>query len=379
MAFGIYLHYPFCRNLCSYCDFYKESFQPDLEKRFWKTVITETQLAAGECDSTASCVTTIYIGGGTPSLANVGGLAEWLNTLSRCLSVADDAEFSVEMNPESVALENLRTLKGLGVNRPIFGIQSFNLALLRRLQRQHCPHDSYRAIYLANALGFINFGADLIFGLPGQTSRMLSADLDQLLKLQPPHISFYQLTLEPGTKLAEWVARGKIQASDQELNLAFYRAGLEQMTEAGYRRYEVSSFAKPGFECRHNLAYWTGEEYMGLGPSAHSFLGGRRLANEVNLGEYLASIEAGRRPLSVDMSGPEERMTEAIMLGLRTAQGISRTAFSARFGTDLESRLNSEQYAMFVESGHLVPDRGRLRLSDEGILLAEEITRRLLK
>lgn len=379
MALSLYLHYPFCSNNCSYCDFYKQLYDLTMESRFYDALGTETRLAGEWVKSRELQISTIFVGGGTPSLTNLDMFADWLTLLRSLFEVPDDIEFSFETNPESVDLTNLGVLKDLGVNRPVFGIQSFNSRLLNVLGRRHNPHHSQRAIYYASALGFRNFGVDLIFALPGQTSRMLSDDIDQIIDLEPPHISFYQLTVEEGTPLAEYVRAGKLSLPDHQLSLAMYRGGCERLAEAGYARYEVSSFARPGFECRHNLGYWQGSEYLGLGPSAHSFVGGQRFSNYPDLEAYIDKLERNELPREVDQSGVDERMTEAIMLGLRTAQGISRARFSERFGVPIESKLDRRQYELFIKSGHLLPDKGSLRLSDEGILLADEITRRLIK
>jgi len=378
MPFGLYLHYPFCRNRCSYCDFYKELYDQGLEKRFFDALNTETDLAASRYASGRK-ITSIFIGGGTPSLASRDLLTDWWERLNRRFEISRNLEFSIETNPESVTLDLLEFYRDLGVNRPLFGIQSFNRRSLKLLDRRHRPHDSHRAVYHANALGFDNFGVDLIYGLPRQRSKSLAGDLDQIIDLEPPHISFYQLTVEPGTVLARRLSSGELRLPDQELVHGMYRGGVQQLTESGYNRYEVSSFARPGFECRHNIGYWEGDEYLGLGPSAHSFIEGVRFANRDDVGVYLEELRAGRLPHLIDESGAEERMTEAIMLGLRTSQGINRRRFSQRFGVKLEERLDRSQYRILVESGHLLPERGRLRLSDEGFYLADEITRRLLK
>ena len=378
MPFGLYVHFPFCRNFCSYRNFYKELHDSHLEKQFFKALINETELAAEELVSSDAEVSSIFFGGGTLSLISHESLADWLEHLKRYFKVSDNFEFTLEFNPESTTCENLTALKDVGVNRPIFGIQTFDRGLLKILNRKHTPHHGHRAIYYGNALGYTNFGIDLIYGIPTQTSRMLSADLDQLLDLEPPHISFYQLTLEPGTELTAKVASGRLKMPDQELILAMYRGGSEKFSEAGYVRYEVSSFSKPGYECRHKLGYWEGNDLLGLGPSAHSYIDGKHFANTSNLSRYIEQLKAGKLPRVADSTGAEKRMTEAITEGLRTARGISRSRFSDRFGVPIETRFNREQYRQLVESGHLLPDRDTLRLSLEGILQAEEITRRLI-
>jgi oxygen-independent coproporphyrinogen-3 oxidase len=379
MAFGIYLHYPFCTNLCSYCDFYKERFAPEVEQRYFSAVLQETELALTSLLPKRQQLNSVYIGGGTPSLVNTEFIEQWVGVVKRHLNIAPDLEFSFECNPESVSGEKLARLGQLGVNRPVFGVQSFDRGQLALLGRGHDPHHTYRAVYLANALGFSNFGCDLIFGLPGQNSDDLCRDVDQLLDLEPPHVSFYQLTIEPGTLLEQRVLTGAVRLPDDELMLALYQGGAERLSEAGYTRYEVSSFARPGFECRHNQNYWEGGDYLGLGPAAHSFVNGQRLFNPSDLASWMRIVTSGRLALKADESGMDQRMIEAVMLGLRTSKGINRAGFSQRFGQALEQRLNTEQYNLLVESGHVVPDRGYVRLSDEGLLVADEITRRLLR
>ncbi|HUV31775.1 MAG TPA: radical SAM family heme chaperone HemW [Acidobacteriota bacterium] len=379
MSLGLYLHFPFCHNRCLYCDFYKELHDPALESRFYEALRIETELAAVQSGTSDHEVATIYVGGGTPSLTSLELFGTWLRQVKSVFHVSPQVEFSFENNPEFVIPELLAGLKDLGVNRPTFGVQSFNPRLLHLLDRRHSPDDCHRAIYLANTLAFENYGVDLLFGIPHQTSKLLSADLDQLVDLDPPHISFYQLTVEDGTPLQEDVRVGRLTVPGDELTTAHYRAVTETLRDAGYERYEVSSFAKPGCECKHNLRYWTGDDYLGLGPSAHSFIQGRRFANRRSVTDYIDSLARGRRPLVVDESGTEQRMLETIMLSLRTARGINRRRFRQRFGHSLEERLDRTQYDMFVESGHLIPDRGSLRLSDDGILVADEITRRLIR
>ncbi len=379
MPVQLYVHFPFCKNKCSYCDFYKELYEAGRERRFYTALKRETELVARGLSGTKREISTIYVGGGTPSMTNIELFADWLELLRELFVVPSGIEFSIEHNPETVTREKLEYFKLLGCNRPVFGIQSFNLKLLRVLARKHDPRSSHRSVYLANALGFENFGVDMIYALPGQTSKMMSSDLDHLLDLEPPHISLYQLTVETGTPLAAKVQAGKLKMIDQELAMAMYRGACEKMAEMGYVRYEVSSFAKPGYECKHNLGYWEGADYIGLGPSAHSFIDDRRYYNKPDTVEYLKALEKGERPIVSDQSGLEQRMVEAIMLGLRTARGINRRQFASRFGRPLEERFDRRQYDIFVESGHLIPDRGNLRLSEEGILLADEITRRLLK
>lgn len=379
MPFGLYLHFPFCCHECSYCGFYKESYDRSREGEFFRALMKETELAAARYAAHDPQIISVYVGGGTPSLTAIELFTDWLSLLRSLFDVPEGIEFTLESNPESATLETLEAFRELGVNRPVIGVQSFDVKLLSLLGRRHQPHDSQRVVYQVNALGFRNFGVDLIYGLPGQTSRMLSADLDQLIDLNPPHISFYELTVKEGTRLCDQVASGEVRMPDRELTRAMYRGGTTRLQDAGYARYEVCSFAKPGFEGRHNSDHWDGMDYLGLGPSAHSFMRKEQAANPSSLSDYVDILAEGRLPAMVDDSNSTERMTEAIMLGLRTTQGISRSRFSRRFGVPVEDRLDREQYELLLESGHLVSGRNRLRLSEEGISLAGQIAHRLLR
>ena len=379
MSLGLYLHYPFCKNLCAYCDFYKLPYNSTHEKNYFRALEIETSLTAEKYDGYDKNITTIFVGGGTPSLVNPDLFASWLEKLKILFTIDRKVEFSLECNPDSITLEKLEILKNLGVNRPTFGIQSFNTRLLHLLDRQHNPHHSQRAVYYANALGFTNFGCDMLFGLPGQSNRMLSSDLKMAIELKPPHISFYQLTIEDNTPLAARIADGSLKMPDTDTMQTFYKIGYNLLTDAGYTRYEVSSFAQPGFECKHNLGYWRGETYLGLGPSAHSFINNIRYANPGNLEEYIASLQKGILPHQIDPAGIEARITETIMLGLHTATGINRHDFAHKFGHPLEDYLDLRQYEIMLESGHLIAEQGHLRLSEKALILADEIASRIVK
>lgn len=378
MAFGLYLHLPFCPYLCSFCDFYKELYSTRRERLYFEALMRETKLVASDYAVIDNEISTIYVGGGTPSMASLDLFEQWLMLLKQSFVVPNTIEFSFEQNPDSVSAEHGERIRSLGVTRPTIGIESFHPHLLARMGRPHDIQDSHRAVYLAKAIGFPTFATDLIFGFPGQTMKQLSSDLDQLLDLEPPHISYYQLTVEPNTRLAKQIERGDLTLPSEDELLAMYQAGVERFCSAGYHRYEVSSFALPGHECRHNLGYWEGKDYLGLGPSAHSFMLGQRFANSADLDFYISELASGRRPMIADSSDTDHRMTESILLGLRTSVGINRAEFARRFGVALESRLDNTQLELFAASGHLIPERHALRLSESGMALADEITRRLI-
>ncbi|MFH2035051.1 MAG: radical SAM family heme chaperone HemW [Candidatus Zixiibacteriota bacterium] len=379
MAISLYIHFPFCSNLCDYCDFYKISFKSEQENKYYLALQTELDLAVKSLKPEQRKLSTIYIGGGTPSLTNLNYLDNFINRVQKNFKLMNDLEFSFEINPESINKENLKQLKELGVNRPIFGMQSFNRPILKILNRKHKLDDSFRAVYLARSLGFNNFGIDMIFGLPRQTGRKLSEDLNQLIELAPPHISYYQLTVEEKTPLARKVEQGKIKTPDNELSSAMYRAINLELMKYNYFRYEISSWSKAGYECRHNINYWSGGDYLGLGPSAHSFIDNRRFANSPDLKLYLEKLSCNQRPLVFDDDSPQARMTEAIMLGLRTSDGINRSQFRKRFGMALGEALNGDSLHILKTAGLVEVGRTAIKLSESGFPLADEIVRRLVK
>jgi len=379
MALSLYIHFPFCTNLCSYCDFYKVRHDENLEAEYFRALATELNLAADSIEPDKRKIETIYLGGGTPSLIEPALLEKLLSDLKSRFTFKPNLEFTLEINPESIDAERLTAYKELGVNRPVFGIQSFNIRLLKTLNRRHKLDDSFRAVYLARVLGLDNFGIDMIFGLPKQTGKRLSDDLNQLIDLSPPHVSYYQLTVEKNTPLEKKITGGKLRLPADDMTAAMYLAVNLECKKHNLHRYEVSSFALPGHECRHNLRYWEGGEYLGLGPSAHSFIENRRFANSPDLKLYFEKLSAGHRPLVFDTDNIESRMAEAIMLGLRTSRGISRKDFLMRFGIPAERIIDTQNLRILSQANLIDPGKEYIRLTDTGFPLADEIIRRLVK
>jgi oxygen-independent coproporphyrinogen-3 oxidase len=379
MPISLYIHYPFCTHLCHYCDFYKIHRSDDVEVAYFQTLEIELKLAWESLNPDQRNLDTIYIGGGTPSLIEPKHLDRLLENIRKLFTLVDNPEFSLEINPESATSDKLLFLKTLGVNRPVFGIQSFNHRSLKILNRTHNIDDSFRAVYLARAIGFENFGIDMIFGLPRQSAKTLSDDLIQLIEFEPPHISYYQLTVEKNTPLAIKVNDGKIKLPDPDLTGAMYRGINAELSRQRYIRYEISSFARPGFECRHNMRYWEEGDFLGLGPSAHSFINNQRFANTSDLSAYIDKLSHGERPLIYDYGQENSRIHEAIMLGLRTSRGIGRQNFKDRFGMTVEQAIDNKTLQIFIESGFVDPAGDRLRLTDSAFPLADEIIRRLVK
>jgi len=379
MALSLYIHFPFCSNHCHYCDFYKEQSDPQMEEQYNKALLTELRLAVESIAPADRKLETIYIGGGTPSLIDFWHFKYLISMIKEYFEIDPLAEFSFELNPESVDSDKLLALKELGVNRPVFGLQSFNSRLLKHLGRKQNINDSYKAVYLARAVGFDNFGVDMIFGLPGQTTRKLSDDLNQLIELSPLHISYYQLTVENGTTLHKKINAGRIRMPDKDLMAAMYQAIEQELKEHSYFQYEISSYAIPGFECRHNLRYWEGGDFLGLGPSAHSFIDGRRFANTSDLKTYIEKLSSEERPLLYDTDNREARIIETIMLGLRTARGVDRKKFQQRFGMSIEETLNSDKFKKLIDSNLITLDDGHIRLTETGLPLADEIILQVVK
>lgn len=379
MSISLYIHYPFCNHICDYCDFYRTRYDTDLETEYFKALKTELTIVKNSFKPEERLLNTIYIGGGTPSLANLKKLESFLSALSNSFRFARDLEFSFEINPESIDKDKLGSLKNFGVNRPIFGIQGFNMKILNTLKRKHKLKDSYRAIYLARALGFENFGIEMIYGLPRQTGRNLSDDLNQLMELSPPHISYRRLIVEKNTPFYKKVKNKKLRMPNGNLTAAMYHAINVELIKHNYFRYEISSWSMPGFECRHNFSYWEGGEYLGLGPSAHSYTDNHRMANSADLKSYFGKLKNNQRPLTFDKTDKESRIIETIMLGFRTINGISRASFRKQFGMKIDEALNGDAYQILLKGGFIKSTKTAIKLTDNGFPVADEIIKRLVK
>ena len=371
---AIYLHFPFCTNRCNYCDFYKERYSPREAERLFRAVEYETEMVLSAFGHEPVDVASIYIGGGTPSLVDPDLLDQWIALVKSYARFLPGYEFTIEANPESLTDEiAFRTFEA-GVNRIIIGVQSFAVNLLRKLNRRQTTRDIYRAFYRARSAGYENIGADLIFGLPDQTLKKVRTDIARLTALEPTHISFYQLTVEDGTALADQVRSGKIGLPGEEQSAAMYQFGSHLLIDHEYRRYEVSNFALDGYRSRHNYAYWSGAPYIGLGPAAHGFVNQHRWGNIADVGEYMKAVESGFMPVQFveTLTGPQ-RLMETVMLALRTAEGIDKQSLALHYGQPATAILDSAPVSRYVESGYLLDDAGFLRLTDAGFLVADKI------
>jgi oxygen-independent coproporphyrinogen-3 oxidase len=369
---GIYIHIPFCRARCSYCDFATGAYERALAERYVRAVADEIRafpLTAG-----ASDVDTIYFGGGTPSLLSSSQVAHILEAVRERFRVDARAEVTMEMNPGTVTPEGLSELRALGINRASFGAQTFDDLELKRLGRTHTAEDVRHTFRSLREAGFTNVSFDLIAGLPSQTLSQWSRNLDEALKLRPEHLSFYILEVHEGTPLAAQIRRGAEAEPDDDLAAEMYRLMLERAAYEGYEHYEISNLCLPGYDARHNTKYWTGAAVYGFGCSAHSFDGRRtRWSNERDAARYTALMEAGKTPI-VETIELDERAAraESIFLGLRLMRGISLSEYRARFGADLRAEYTSDLERL-SDAGLIELEDDSMKLTTHGALLSNEV------
>ena len=366
MSLGIYVHIPFCRSKCPYCDFYSEA---GARRERMEAYAGELAAQIREYAPLASgrVVETIYIGGGTPTVMPRELLLGVIGAVKDSYELAVNAEFTAEANPASADSEYLSALRRVGVNRLSLGMQSSSDEELRRLGRAHKYASFLESLKAAREAGFANLSVDLMYGIPSQTRASFAASLKAALAASPEHISIYSLKLEPGTPFFE---RGEtLPLPGEEEERAMYFDAINALTRAGYAQYEISNFARPGFECRHNLNYWDCGEYLGFGAGAHSFFGGRRYSFKPSLTGFGGEI--GEDGSNIGREG------EYVMLAMRRAQGIGKTAFGERFGRDFDEAYRGAMEP-FIESGHIVADGSGYRLTPEGMYVSNYILARII-
>ncbi|HEU4597272.1 MAG TPA: radical SAM family heme chaperone HemW [Pyrinomonadaceae bacterium] len=370
---GIYIHIPFCRARCSYCDFATGTFEGALADAYVRALVEE--IDAFDVAREDALADTIYFGGGTPSLLTPAQIKRVLGAVRRRFRVTTDAEVTMEMNPGTVTPEALRGFRAAGVNRASFGAQTFDERELKRLGRTHTAEDTRRTLALLREAGFDNLSFDLIAGLPEQTLEGWSRNLDEALALRPQHLSLYLLEVHEGTPLAAQIREGRYRAPDADLAAEMYTLLVERTRLAGYEQYEISNFCLPGRESRHNMKYWTGEPYFGFGCSAHSFDGRRaRWSNERDARRYVELIETSGHAV-VERTELDERdaSAEALFLGLRLlGRGVNLAEHRARFRLDVRAEYASD-LSRFGEAGLIEFDGDVLRLTPAGALLSNEV------
>ena len=367
---GIYLHIPFCTQACHYCDFHfstNTSIKSDLVRAMGEELKLQTDYLLHES------VTTIYFGGGTPSLLSQEELAYLLNLIYKIHDVHVNAEITLECNPDDLTPEKLADLKAAGVNRLSIGIQSFNDSVLKYLNRLHSADTAVSSFRWAREAGFTNISIDLIYAIPGLTTSQWKGELATAVGLAPEHISAYTLTIEKKTAFGNWVARGKIKPVDEALAAEQFELLMSELAEAGFEQYEISNFAKPSFVSRHNSSYWRGETYLGIGPSAHSFNSKSRQYNVSNNFEYVRSIKAGTIPFEREVLKVEDRINEYILTTLRTSAGCNIEKLKNDFGYDLLK--DRDRYLQQLKDHQLIHIQDHcLTLTKPGKLLADKIS-----
>jgi oxygen-independent coproporphyrinogen-3 oxidase len=370
---GIYIHIPFCRARCSYCDFATGAYSGPMAERYVRAVAREI-LEFPALENEAHGADTIYFGGGTPSLLSPAQVTHILEAVHTRFSIEAQAEVTMEMNPGTVTPDVLREFRRRGITRASFGAQTFDDRELRQLGRTHTAQDVRQTISYLREAGFVNVSFDLIAGLPRQTLKAWELNLDEALKLRPEHLSFYLLEVHEGTPLAEQIERGRLPEPDDDLAAEMYRMMLDKACAAGYEHYEISNLARPGFESRHNSKYWLGHPTYGFGCSAHSFDGARRRwANERDAVRYTELIESGSTSTveSFELSESDAR-AEAVFLGLRLLRGLDLREHQSRFGVDLR-RERADDLARLREAGLIELTDDLLRLTRTGALLSNEV------
>ncbi|MBQ8866136.1 MAG: radical SAM family heme chaperone HemW [Bacteroidaceae bacterium] len=372
---GIYLHIPFCKHRCAYCGFFSST---DVEWReaYVSALCRELEMRrhyAGD-----ESISTVYLGGGTPSQLSLEQLERLFDQIYKVYRVETDAEVTLEVNPDDLRDEYASALGcSLPINRLSMGVQTFNDERLRFLKRRHTAAQAIEAVERCRRYGFSNLSVDLIYGLPGETLGEWEHDLCQALSLNVPHLSAYHLTYEEGTPLWQWKSQGKVDEVDEEVSAAMYAMLVEQLTRAGYEHYEISNFCRPGMESRHNSSYWKGVPYIGCGAAAHSFDGKSRQWNVSSIPYYIEGIRAGEPQVEREELDLNTRYNDYLVTAMRTRWGASLEMLKTGFGTALHDYC-LRMARRHIRNGLLQIDGDALHLTEKGVFLSDGVISDLL-
>ena len=365
---GIYIHIPFCRKACNYCNFHF-STNTRLKDEFIDALLKETELQKHYING---AVESIYLGGGTPSILSADEVKTILQKQYEIFDIKENAEITIEANPDDITNEKLKEWKAAGINRLSIGIQSFFEEDLAWMNRAHNAEQALQCVPMAQEAGFENITIDLIYGSPSLTDENWKANVQKAIALNIPHLSCYALTVEPKTALEKLINTKKLAPVDPEKQARHFEQLIEWTNAAGYEQYEISNFAKPGNRSRHNSSYWQGKSYLGLGPSAHSFTGSSRQWNIANNALYIKSLQSGMLHFEIEHLTPDQQFNEYIMTGLRTMEGVSLQKIRADFGKEKsEYLLNAAQ--PHLAKYHLELAGEMLKTTNAGKLLADGI------
>jgi oxygen-independent coproporphyrinogen-3 oxidase len=366
----LYIHIPFCLKKCIYCDFYSVPDSVPLIEAYVEALCKEIDMKSNLIDELEA----IYIGGGTPSLLKEKDIAKIMGKLKREWRLSSKVEITSEVNPGTLSEKGIKAMLDSGINRISIGVQSLDDNELRLLGRMHDAADAVRALRDARRGGFRNISVDLIYGIPGQDNKSWKTTLDEIARLRPEHFSTYELTPEKNTLLHEQLEKDNLYLPDEDTVAEMYYSAIDTLEACGYGHYEISNFALPGYECRHNLNYWNRGEYIGIGAGAHSFRNGMRFANVGDVESYINAINEARLPVTEEMVlTPEDRVKEILFLGLRKKEGIELGEMPAETAEKMKETMGNLVLQDLIESSD-----NRIKLTRKGLLLCNEVIVRLM-
>lgn len=371
---GIYIHIPFCKQACYYCNFHFSTNISGMEEMA-DAICRE---AIDRKNYIQESIETIYFGGGTPSLIGIDAIQKILETLYACFTISPSAEITLEANPDDITAESLAHWKSLGINRLSIGIQSFFEKHLQWMNRSHSAWQAENCIHLALEAGFKNFSIDLIYGVPGLSKTEWSENMDKVIALDIRHVSCYALTVEPKTALQKMIIQHKKEAIDPSIQSIHFNMLIRKMKAAGYLQYEISNFAKPGFESRHNSSYWKGKKYLGLGPSAHSYNGESRQWNISNNALYIKNTRQSLPCFEIEHLSKIQQLNEYLMTSLRTSNGISLEKIKSPYGEIIALEISSDA-AKWIAAGKLKYKKEHFILTNKGKFFADGIAADLFR
>ncbi len=366
---GIYIHMPFCRVKCMYCDFYSVADRDDAIPAYFGALLKEIELCS--TDTTYWDIDTIFIGGGTPSLTPPHQLKNLIRALTDKFDIANVSEFTMEANPGEAPADHLKAYRELGVNRISMGVQSLEPALLQFLTRIHGPDEVFNTFDAVRQAGFDNINCDLIFNIPNQNMDIWKRDLQQIVDLKPEHLSCYSLTVEEGTQLFQYVNRGKVTMPSDDQSAELYQWTQSTLGENGYAQYEISNWSKPELPCRHNLHYWKIHPYLAFGPSAHGFDGKNRFSNIRNLDGYIKQLGDSKLPRQDDYElSDKDRTNEMIGFGLRIKDGIDLKNIPDMHRDAVRQSIQNNESKW---GAYFITEKDRLKLTTEGFSYTDAI------
>ena len=371
---GIYIHIPFCKRRCIYCDFFSTT-QSEKKPTYIHALCQELEMRKNYLEGEE--IETIYLGGGTPSQLTEEELNEIFTSLYNIYKVKEDAEITLEANPDDLTPEYVSMLRRLPINRISMGIQTFQEETLKLLHRRHTTRQAIEAFQRCREAGFRNISIDLMYGLPSETLNIWKEDLQQAIALHPEHISAYHLIYEEGTALWKLREEHQVKEADEDLSVTLFKTLIDELKQAGYQHYEISNFCLPGLHSRHNSSYWTGKKYLGCGPSAHSFNGSSRQWNIASLDNYLKGIASGKPNYEIEELDLYTRYNDFVITSIRTCWGMSLSRLRSEYGEELY-RYCLRMAKSHLEQGVLEIEEDTLRLTQEGIFISDGIMSDLL-